>query len=571
MTDAPSSWLKPLLAPMRPAARELLVVSLAINLVALTVPIFIQQVYDRVVFHAGMSTLQGLVIGVAVLLGFDFALRTARSRLMQRVALHIDVELGERLFDKLMALPLRRLETRPLASWQNLFRDVDLIRNTLSGASAVLIADLPFVIIFLGAIFVIAPPLAWVFVALLPAFLALAWRSGAQLAAAGETERALLSGRDGLMAEMLAGRGTIKALDLEHAIRPLWEERQAATIEQSIRRGMRADGYMTAGLMLTMLSTVALTAVGALLIIDQQLTVGALVAANVLAGRLFGPLGQLVGTWRSYAAFRQSVRRLGEALALEEDRRDSGITRERPSGVIACEAVNFHYDPKLKPAVDAVTLTFPAHSLTAVVGPNGCGKTTLLKLMLGLYRPEGGRVLLDGADIAQFTRRELAGWIGYLPQECVLFDGTIRDNVAAGSPGASEEAVLRAARMAGVHGAVVDLPDGYATRIGEAGGRLSTGQRQRIALARALVGDPPVLLLDEPSSSLDRQAEEELKATLTALAAERTVIMVTHSPVLLSAAGGVVVLDGGKLAAAGPAATILPRLFAARAPAGARP
>ncbi len=195
------------------------------------------------------------------------------------------------------------------------------------------------------------------------------------------------------------------------------------------------------------------------------------------------------------------------------------------------------------------------------MGRNGSGKTTLLKVLQGLYKPSTGRVLLDGADIAQFTRGELADWIGYVPQESVLFEGSVRDNITHRRPDSDDEEIIRAATAAGVHHFIIDLPDGYATEIGEAGRRLSGGQRQRISVARALVGDPPVLLLDEPSSNLDRQAEQELRDTITELGRQRTVIVVTHSPILLASCDNLVALDKGKIALAGPAKEILPRLF----------
>jgi len=234
---------------------------------------------------------------------------------------------------------------------------------------------------------------------------------------------------------------------------------------------------------------------------------------------------------------------------------------DRPKGTLAVEELVFSYDPRLAPILKGIGLTIPAGGITAVLGKNGTGKTTFLKLLQGLYHPMKGRVLLDGADIAQFTRRELAGWIGYVPQECVLFTGSIRDNISQGMSNAQDEDVLRAARMAGVHQYIVDLPNGYATEIGEAGSRLSAGQRQRIALARALIGDPPVLLLDEPSASLDRQAEESLRDVLAQLAKDHTIVMVTHSTVLLPSCRSVVVLDNSHVIAAGPAAELLPRLF----------
>lgn len=566
MSDERENWLKPILEPLRPVMRELLIASLFINLMALAVPIFVMQVYDRVIGHNGLATLLGLTIGVALLLAFDWIIRTSRGRIMQTMALRIDVEVGTRLFGKITHLPLRTLESRPASFWQTLFRDVDTIRNTVSGATAILLTDLPFVFIFLGMIFVIGRPLALVFVVLLAAFALLAWASGRGISEASGREKNVQANRDALIAEIIAGRATVKAVALDGALRPLWEDRQADAIEQSIRRGATADGFVNLGQTLTMLGSVALTTVGALYIIDHELSMGALIACNMLSGRLYGPINQLVGAWKGFSAFRQSVDRLGDVLAQPEDRRDSGLRRERPTGRIVLENVAFAYDPALPPAARIERLEIRPGGVTAILGRNGSGKTTLLKIILGLYAPTEGRVLLDGADIAQFTRAELAAWIGYVPQECVLFNATIRDNIAYGAPGADDEAILAAARTAGVHQYIVDLPDGYATPIGEAGSRLSAGQRQRIAIARALIGDPPVLLLDEPSASLDRQAEEELRATLAELGRTRTVVIVTHSPVLLPLCRDVVVLDNGTVTAAGPAAETLNRLFGPRPP-----
>lgn len=557
-------WLLPIVEPIKPVLRELLAISLFVNALALGVPIFIQQVYDRVVAHQGISTLKGLVIGMGLLLVFDFVLRQTRARIMQTVALRIDVEVGEKLFDKLMALPLRTLESRPSAYWQLLFRDVDVIRNTLSGSTALLLIDLPFILLFLVVIFAVAEPVAWAFVCVFPLFLWLAWRSGTSLSDAADTEKSRQVSRDTLLAEMIAGRTTIKSLALERSVRPMWDERQARTIRQSLLRGSRGDGFMNLGSMFTLGTNVMLTSIGAMYIIDQKLTMGALIAANMLVARLLSPLNQLVGAWRSLASFRQSTERLGAVLAEAEDRQKSAVSMGRPKGALGLDDVVFGYDPRLPPVLDTIAMIVPAGGMTGILGRNGSGKTTLLKVLQGLYHPREGRVLLDGADIAQFGRTELARWIGYVPQECVLFTGTIRDNIAQGMDHPTDEDILTAAQMAGVHQYIIDLPGGYDTEIGEAGSRLSAGQRQRIALARALIGDPPVLLLDEPSASLDRQAEENLRDILGELARTHTVIVVTHSMVLLPACTNLVLLEKGKIAMGGPTSEMLPRLFGQR-------
>ncbi|HAD87242.1 MAG TPA: type I secretion system ATPase [Rhodospirillaceae bacterium] len=555
------AWLKPFIKNLMPTFREVVIMSAFINLVALATPVFSMQVFDRVVFHKGISTLWGLVIGMIAVIIFDLVLKLARSRVMQTVALRVDVLVGRQLFDKLMSLPLSELESKPSGHWQGLFRDVDTVRNTLSGGSAVLITDLPFVLMFLILIITIAPPVAPVLLVILPLFMFVAWKSGNVMAEANQEERKSSISRDQLIAEMIQGRTTIKALALDQAMRPHWEQSHADNIEKSAVRGAKTDFYSNLGGSLTMCTTLLMTTVGALAIVNQEMTMGSLIAANMLSGRLLGPLNQLVNQWRTFNSFKQSADRLGQTFDTISERTEAEVVLDAPKGELRTENVVFSYGEAAKPILNNVTVTLPAGGIHALVGRNGSGKTTLLKVLQGLYRPVSGRVLLDGADIAQFTRHELADWMGYVPQECVLFAGTVRDNIAHRHADATDEQVIKAATHAGVHHFIIDLPDGYATDIGEAGSRLSGGQRQRIAIARALLGDPAVLMMDEPSASLDRQAEQALRETLRELAKIRSVILVTHSPILLAACDDLVALDQGRVALAGPSAEILPRLF----------
>ena len=554
-------WLGSLIQPLFPHFRELLVFSLFINLLALAAPVFTLQVYDRVVFHAGLSTLEGLAIGMVLVIAFDFALRQGRARLMSRVALKLDVELGRRLYDKLTGLPLRALEMRPTAYWQTLFRDAAEVRNLIGGPNAVLIVDLPFVVLALALILIIAVPIAWVMGLMLVAFLTLAWWSSHLVSRASRTERDSGLGREALIAELVAGRTTVKALALADPLRARWENAHADVIEKSLSRGAKVDSFGNLGAGLTVFATVAMTTVGALAILDQRMSIGALIAANMLSARVINPMNQLVAAWRNLALYRAAALRLATVFAAEDDRRESEVTHARPEGVLALEGVRFRFEGAKRPAIDGVGFTLRPGGLHGIVGRNGSGKTTLLKLMQGLYRPEEGRVLLDGADLTQFTRIEIARWIGYVPQETFLFRGTVRDNIAAGRPDAPDEAILEAAKLAGAHFFIVDLPDGYATDIGEAGARLSVGERRTIAIARVLIGDAPVLLLDEPTAGLDRPAEEQLRNLLANLARTRNVVVVTHSPIVLAACHNVIALERGKVVLAGPSHEVLPRLF----------
>jgi ATP-binding cassette, subfamily C, bacterial LapB len=570
LSEKAMSWLKPYIERFRPLAKDAAALSFFINLLGLAAPIFVLQIYDRVVFRAGLSTLAALTIGMVIACAFEFVLRQARAKMMQRVALTTDVEVSRALFDKVLSVPLQTLESRPTAYWKLLFRDVEVVRNTLSGPTALLAVDAPFSLLFLLLIFIIAWPVAWVLVAILACFVALSWRSGHAVSGAAAREMTAAVQRDVKLEEFLAQRATVKSLAMGGRLREVWEDAQHGAITQSIVRGVEADTAGSLGQLLTVIATVAMTAVGALAIIDQNLTIGGLIAANMLAGRLLAPMNQLVGAWRSYTSFKQSADRLADAFTLTDDLHQSPVALVRPRGRIELDKLHFGY-PGQAVIIEDLDLTIEHGGIHGILGLNGSGKTTLLKLIMGLYRPIKGRVLLDGADIAQFARDDLARWIGFVPQDCVLLGGTIRENIALGRPHATDEQIVHAATLAQAHAAIAALPNGYGTAVGEGGSQLSGGMRQRISIARALLGDPPVIVMDEPTSSLDRQAEEGLKDALAALAAKHTIILVTHSPVLLQACQRLVVLEAGRIAAQGAPAAVMAALAKQRQAGGVTP
>ena len=556
-----NDWLKEIRKPLMPMYREIAVISLFINALALAVPVFVLQIYDRVINSGNISTLQGLLIGVGFVFAFDYILRQSRSRLMQRAALNIDVSMGRDLFNKIMALPLAILEARTSAYWHALFRDADTVRNTLSGPTALLVVDLPFAVLFISVIYLIASPIIWVLLLILPTFVLLAWRSASSVSAAASEERKAGFSRDTLLSEVVAGRNTVKALSLEDDLKPLWEDRQADNITRSIMRGNRSDKYSNLGAGLAAAATVAMTSAGAFAIMSGDMSVGSLIAANMLSNKVIGPFNQLVGSWRAYAGFKQAVERLTEAFGMPQERTEISISHERPHGRINLEHVHFKYTEDTPSIINGVRLQVDPGGVIAVVGTNGSGKTTLIKLIQGLYRPSQGRVLLDGADINQFTRKEMAQWIGYVPQETFLFTGTVRDNLVKGRPDSTDDDLVEAAKKSGLHDLVIDFPDGYATDIGEAGARLSGGMRQRLSIARALLGDPPVLLLDEPSSNLDREGEMELMETLDVLAKDHTIMVISHAPGVLSRCRQVLVMQKGRIVRSGRPLDVLPHLL----------
>ncbi len=554
-------WLKEAVRPLRPLIVEIFTASLFVNLLALSTSIFVLQVYDRVVAQSGLTTLQGLTIGMALVIVFDYAIRQARSGLLREGAMKLDMTIGSGIFDKIMCLPLRKLEQRSTAFWQSLFQDVDRVRSTLSGASAVVAADLPFAILALALIFLIAKPVSWVILAVIPLFLLLAWRSGSTSATAERLERTATLRRDSLVAEMIGARTTIKAVGGRAFLRTMWEKRHADTIAQSIERGASVDRHNALGHGLHIATIVAMTSVGAIGILEQQMTVGSLVAANMLAARVIGPLNQLVQHFRTLSAFRQSINRLDEVFSMAEDIQEHAVMLDRPAGKLVVDKAIFRYaKDDQSNAIEGVSCGFGPGGLHALVGANGCGKSTLLKLLRGVYRPLSGRVMLDDGDLAQFSESELTGWIGYVPQNCQLIAGPIKANIVMGYPDATDEDIIAATKLAGVHKDILDLPGGYASSVGENGEMLSGGMRQRLSIARAFVGDRPMLLMDEPTSDLDPDAEQELVAILRKFAENHTVIVATHSMVLLEACDNILVLDKGRVRGGGPAFEVLSHL-----------
>jgi len=562
---ATQKFLNAVLRPIQVRLPELLGMSFFINVLSLAVPIFVLQVYDRVVFQAGLTTLQGLVLGVVLAILFDFILRQVRGRIIQRVAVRIDADVGRTLFAKLANLPLTVIESKTMPQWQVLHRDAETVRNICAGPPVLLFLDLPFVVLFIGVVWVIAAPIAWILTLIVPVFVIVAVVSQKMLSRSSDLEKKAQTERDAMVAEMIAGRGAMKSLGLGPSLANRWEDRQSKLVLSSIRRGTLTDSFNHVGMTLSLAASVAMTAVGALAIIDGELTMGALIAANMLTNKIVGPMNQLVGIWRQIIAFRGSAQRLGELFALADESGGDALERPRPDGNLVLENVCFSYSQDASPVVDGVTAAFPAQRMHGIIGPNGSGKTTTLKLLQRLYVPQDGRVLLDGADMTQFSRAQLAGWIGYVPQDPFLFGGTIKDNIAQGREDAQDDAILRAAALAGVGEFVDDLKDGYETDVGEGGRKLSSGQRQRLAIARALFNDPVVLLLDEPSANLDKASEEHLIKVLGELATSRTIVVVTHSPGLLKACDTITALNKGVVALAGDAQDVLGQLQSAAA------
>ena len=535
--------------------------SLFINILALATPVFVLQVYDRVVFQSGLDTLRALILGVLVALVFDFILRQARSRLLQFVSLKIDGRLGEAVFDRFSELKLENLEKKPAWFWQNIFRDVTQIRNFIGGGTVIIFIDIPFSILFITIIYLIAPPLIWVFVFTVALFTLIAWLAFKKTRKASSAEQSSRAEIENLLIEIVSNRATVKSLNIAASLKSIWLTKHSQTMEKALQRGRMADRYANLNVVLTMGVTVALTSFGAIAVLEQTMTIGSLIAANMLATRVIQPLSQLSLAWRTLNQFRGSRDRVGNLFQETDLLRKKVIAFSPSQAKIELDDLHFGYEEEKK-VFDGISLRLEPAKIHAVVGNNGSGKSTLLRLILNLNSPQVGRVLWDGADIRQFTDKQIAEWCGYVPQECALFTGSIRDNIAGFKDCVSDEDVIEISRSMGLHEDLSNIPEGYSTKIGENGRILSVGQRQKIAIARALVTSPKVILLDEPTSNLDQRSEQLLIQTLKDRAARQSsaIVIVTHSPAILARVDNISLLGAGKIQLTGPREDVLPKI-----------
>ena len=563
--EGSEDWLRRILEPHRAAYKQTIWLALAINLMGLFAAIFSLQVYDRVVAHAGYATLFALVTGMVIVIAMDHVFRSGRAVVLQQIGAQIEVAIARGVFRRMMALPTPQLEKLPPSYWQAVYRDVEVVRGTFSGATAMLIIDLPFVLLSLFAVALIALPLLPVALVTIAAFVLLAWRSGDVTRDATEAEREQLVHRDAAIAELASARLHLKALAAHEPAAMRWDGRYAAWLDESLSRSREADHFREMAHGMTTANTVMVTTVGALFILGQHLTLGALIATNILTGRMVSPLVQLVSQWRMFGQFKSAKKRLDMLFAMPLDRESDAVALPDAQGVLRLDRVSFQYVGTELLQVQSISGQIGPYGLHGVVGPNGSGKTTLLKLLRGLYEPTEGRVLLDDADLVQHSQAYLAQQIAYLAQDAHLLSISVRDNIALGKPDATDEEIVRAAQLAGAHEFLIDSPDGYGTLIGPEGRRFSVGQTKRILIAQALISDAPVILLDEPTSELDHDTELKLIMSLRELAKRKTIVVVSHSHLMLAHCQGLMVMKDGKLIAAGAAAALLPKLGIASA------
>jgi ATP-binding cassette, subfamily B, bacterial HlyB/CyaB len=555
------TWFIPPIVRFRRLLGEALVGSLFLQLFALVTPLFTQVVIDKVLVHKGWSTLDVLVFGLVVISVFEILVGAMRSYLLAHTTNRIDVELGARLFRHMVNLPLSYFGVRRVGDSVARVRELENIRQFLTGPALTIGLDVIFASIFVVMMWLYSWQLTLMVLAAIPVWAIIVmivtpiWRRRLN----EKFERG--AENQAFLVESVTGIETLKAMAIEPQMQRRWEDKLAGYVGASFRATTLAVTASNAIDLVGKLLTAAVLWVGAGLVIDGKLTVGELVAINMLLGRVTGPVLRLAQVWQDFQQVRVSVNRLGDILnaPAEPSFTPNRAMPGRIQGRITFDHVNFRYKPDGRDVLSDVSLEIPAGQVLGVVGRSGSGKSTLARLVQRLFVPSQGRVLVDGIDLSLVDTSWLRRQVGVVLQENLLFNRTVRENIALADPAAPMEAVTRAAQLAGAHEFILELPHGYDTQIDERGANLSGGQRQRIAIARALMADPRILIFDEATSALDAESEEIVQRNMQAIVRGRTVIVIAHRLSALRIANRIISVDGGRIVEDGTHVELLKR------------
>lgn len=541
--------------------RDALVAAVLINLFALAAPLFNMNVYDRVVPNNALETLWVLALGMALVLIFNYVLTTARAYVVDTASKRVDVQLSAQIMERVLDL---RMEGRPatVGSFAANLRSFESVRDFIASASLTTLVDLPFVLLFLAVLAWISPLM------LIPAGVAIVLVLIVSFVSQARLRRLTLqtfqasAQRNALLVESLTNLEAVKTLNAQGGVQRRWEEstKYLAYVGSQIR-------FISAATVNFVQTVQQLTIVGVVIIgvygvQDQSMSLGGIIAASMIASRCLAPLGQVAGLMMQFHNARISLGAIDNYMEMPVEHKSDQefISRPHLQGAIEFRNVDFRYTGSTQSALEGISFKVKAGERIGIIGRVGSGKSTLEKLVLGLYQPTEGSILIDGIDTRQIDPVDLRRSIGHVPQDPLLFYGSLKNNLLVGAPYATEADMLHAARIAGVDEFATQHPQGYDMPIGERGESLSGGQRQAIAVARALINDPPILLLDEPSSNLDNQSESQLKQHLKQASSSKTMLLVTHRTALLELVERIIVIDGGRIVADGPKEQIIQAL-----------
>ncbi|MGB3398523.1 MAG: type I secretion system permease/ATPase [Nitrospira sp.] len=555
------SWFIPAIVRHRRLLGEVLLASFFLQLFALVTPLFTQVVIDKVLVHKGFTTLHVMAVGMIVLALFDALLSGLRTYLFAHTTNRIDVGLGAQLFRHVLALPLAYFEARRVGDTVARVRELEQIRQFLTSNSVTVLLDVLFTAVFLAVMWGYSSTLTLVVLASLPLYAILSVAITPMIRTRLNEKFTRGAENQSFLVETISGIQTVKALAVEPPLQRRWDEQLAGYVSASFKAtSIITIAGQIAGF-LQKATTIAILWTGAYLVIGGELSIGQLIAFNMLAGQVTGPLLRLVNLWHEFQQVGISIQRLGDVLNTrpEPSYNPSRTTLPQVVGQIMLEGVTFRYRPDSRDVLRQVSLLIQPGQVIGIVGRSGSGKSTITKLIQRLYVPERGRVLVDGVDLAQVDPAWLRRQVGVVLQENFLFNRSVRDNIALTDPGLSMDRVIQAAKLAGAHEFILELPDAYDTVVGEHGCSLSGGQRQRIAIARALIANPRILIFDEATSALDYESEAIIQQNMAQICKGRTVIIIAHRLSTVRPAHRIYVIDQGQLVEQGTHEELLKR------------
>lgn len=542
-------WFIPALLKYKKLFFEVILISFFLPIFALVTPFFFQVVMDKVLVHRGFSTLDVLAFGFFIIAVFDAILGGLRTFLFSHTTNRVDVELGARLFNHLVSLPLSYFEARQVGQSVARVRELDTIRNFITGTALTLLIDLFFTIVFFAVMWLYSPTLTVIVLLTLPVYIGLSIFITPILRHRLDEKFKHGAENQAFLVEAVTGVETLKAMAVEPQMQRKWEDQLSKYVSASFRTNNLSNIANQIAGFTSKLTTLLIIWWGAHLVIEGELTVGQLVAFNMIAGRVFGPILKLVQLWQEFQQAGISVKRLGDILntPTEPGYNSNRSTFPRLNGRVTFDHIGFRYREDGPQILNSVSLDVSPGEVIGIVGRSGSGKSTLTKLIQRMYVPESGRVLVDGVDLAMVDTAWLRRNIGVVLQENFLFNRSVRENIALANPGLPMEAVVQAAKLAGAHEFIMELPNGYDNSVGEHGCSLSGGQRQRIAIARALITDPRILIFDEATSALDYESERIIQKNMSAISKGRTVFIIAHRLSTVRHCDRIMVMDKGRI------------------------
>ena len=524
------SWFIPVIYKYRALFKEVLLASFFIQLFALVTPLFFQVVMDKVLVHRGLTTLDVLVFGLLVVTVFDIFLNGLRTYVFSHTTSRVDVELGTRLFNHLLRLPISYFTARPVGQIVARVRELESIRSFLTGNALTVVLDLLFTFVFFIVMYFYSPTLTWIMLGSIPFYVVISILITPELRRRTEEKFQRGAVNQAFLTESVTGVETLKSMAVEPQMQQRWEDQLAGYVHVSFRSVVLGIWGSQSVQLVSKIVTAILLWTGAQLVIAGELTVGQLIAFNMLSGQVTAPILRLAQLWQDFQQFSISLERLGDVLNVptEPQQNLDRLTLPPVEGKICFESVTFRYTPGGPEILKGVELSIEPGQVIGVVGRSGSGKSTLAKLVQRLYVPEAGHVLVDGHDLALMDPAWLRRQVGVVMQENILFNRSVKENIALSDPALPMGRIVEAAKLAGAHEFILKLPQGYDTELGERGSGLSGGQRQRIAIARALISNPRILVFDEATSALDYESERAIQNNMKAICKGRTVIIIAH-------------------------------------------